>query len=295
MDRLVSVVVPVYNSEKFLARCVSSILKQSYSELELLLIDDGSTDLSGKICDEFAALDNRVRVFHKNNEGVSVARNVGIEMSRGAYISFVDSDDWIEIDFLKEMVSSAIEHNSNIVVGGYRTVWNYKTKCHRLKTANIITNLKYIIQGDFFVWQNLYKANFICKYKFCSNISYGEDYIFLVDVFTDTKAVSFVPCQLYNYSQENTESAMHKNLLLNFFQQKTASDIAKNILERKGICSENKEYLNYRYCFVARNLSINAIREFKNNSFSLKRILKYGIEAHRLIPNILFYLLSKFL
>lgn len=295
MGKMVSVVVPVYNSEKFLARCISSILKQSYSELELLLIDDGSTDSGGKICDEFAASDSRVYVIHKNNEGVSIARNVGIEMSRGEYISFVDSDDWIEVDFLKEMLSSAIEHDSDIVVGSYKTVWNYKTIYHKLKTTNINTNLKYIIQGDFFVWQNLYKADFICKYKFCKNISYGEDYIFLVDAFTDTKAVSFVTRQLYNYSQENTESAMHKNLLLNFIQQKTASDIVKNILHQKGIGSENEDYLNYRYCFVARNLSINAIREFKNKSFSLKCILKNGIETHRLMPNILFYLLSKFL
>jgi Glycosyltransferases involved in cell wall biogenesis len=93
---LISVIVPVYKAEEFLPKCINSILSQTYTNFELLLIDDGSPDNSGKICDEHASKDSRVRVFHKQNGGVSSARNLGLREARGEWISWVDADDWIE-------------------------------------------------------------------------------------------------------------------------------------------------------------------------------------------------------
>lgn len=93
---LISVIVPVYNVEKYIRRCVDSILSQTYKNLEILLVDDGSNDLSGEICDEYAGTDKRVRAFHKKNGGLASARNFGLENVMGEYVSFVDSDDWIE-------------------------------------------------------------------------------------------------------------------------------------------------------------------------------------------------------
>ena len=95
-NKLISVIVPVYNTEKYLAKCIGSILNQSYTNLELILVDDGSTDSSGNICDEFASRDSRIKVLHQNNAGHQVARNAGIEMATGVYISFIDSDDFID-------------------------------------------------------------------------------------------------------------------------------------------------------------------------------------------------------
>ena len=114
---MISIIVPVYNTEKYLRRCIDSVLAQTYQDFELLLIDDGSKDSSGAICDEYAAQDARVRVFHKENGGVSSARNVGLDNARGEWITFVDADDWIESDMLELLLRKGEETGADIVMG----------------------------------------------------------------------------------------------------------------------------------------------------------------------------------
>jgi len=109
MSPILSVIIPIFNSREFLPRCVDSILKQSFSDYELLLIDDGSTDGSGDICDEYSGKDNRVRVFHKENGGVSSARNFGMDYAKGEWLSFLDSDDWIDDDFFQVPFDSQVD------------------------------------------------------------------------------------------------------------------------------------------------------------------------------------------
>ena len=120
MDRkpLISVIVPVYNVEKYLARCVDSILAQTYSHLEIILVDDGSQDDSGKICDEYAAKDARIQVIHKENGGLSSARNAGIDAAKGEYLAFVDSDDWIEPDAYDRMMELIEKYSVKLVCAG---------------------------------------------------------------------------------------------------------------------------------------------------------------------------------
>ena len=101
----ISIIIPVYNVEKYISECIESILKQTYNNFELLLINDGSTDTSGNICDKYAELDKRIRVFHKKNEGVGIARNLGIEHARGEWICFIDSDDWISSDYFETIMN----------------------------------------------------------------------------------------------------------------------------------------------------------------------------------------------
>ena len=115
MDPLVSIIVPVYNAEKTLNKCVDSILNQTFQDWELLLIDDGSTDRSGELCDEYANKDSRVRVFHKINEGVSSARNVGLDNAKGQWITFVDADDWIDKNMYQELYNTAVSSRYRIV------------------------------------------------------------------------------------------------------------------------------------------------------------------------------------
>lgn len=114
-EPLISIIVPVYNIEKYLERCIESILKQNYLNLELILVDDGSTDNSGIICDRYMARDKRVRTFHKNNGGSSSARNMGLEMAKGEYVGFVDSDDYVEPDMYEKMVDAALKYNGRII------------------------------------------------------------------------------------------------------------------------------------------------------------------------------------
>ena len=118
---LISVIVPIYNVENYIRQCLDSILSQSYENFECLLINDGSTDASASICREYVAKDARFRYFEKENGGVSSARNLGIERSGGAYVTFIDSDDWVEFDYLEVLYSAIIQDSADISVSSYRT------------------------------------------------------------------------------------------------------------------------------------------------------------------------------
>ena len=121
-DSMVSVIVPVFNVEKYIEECIESICRQTYDKIEILLIDDGSKDRSGKLCDLLAERDNRIRVFHKKNEGLGLTRNYGIDYIAGEYVVFVDSDDYIERDSIKRMINEAIRQNADLVVEEYKKV-----------------------------------------------------------------------------------------------------------------------------------------------------------------------------
>ena len=121
---LISVIIPVYNSEKFLNRCVDSVLKQSYKELDIILIDDGSTDASGEICDKVACIDKRFEVIHIPNSGVSHARNVGIDASCGEYITFIDADDRIPNNYLENLYETIIESGVDLSICTITKIWH---------------------------------------------------------------------------------------------------------------------------------------------------------------------------
>ena len=125
MNPEISIIVPVYNVEKYLKRCIDSILNQSFTDFELILVDDGSTDNSGKIIDEYALKDKRIKVIHKENGGQGSARNRGLDIAKGNYIGFVDSDDWIHKDMYKCMYQIINEDNTDIVQIGHNTVEEY--------------------------------------------------------------------------------------------------------------------------------------------------------------------------
>jgi glycosyltransferase involved in cell wall biosynthesis len=136
MNPLISVVVPVYKVEQVLHYCIESILRQTYSNFELLLIDDGSPDKSGEICDEYAKKDKRVKVIHKKNEGVSIARNTGFDNAKGEYIVCVDSDDYVDERYLQDFIDVINEYpDAEMIWCGFTTVKDYE--------KNIIQNVRY--------------------------------------------------------------------------------------------------------------------------------------------------------
>ena len=127
MESLISVIVPVYNVENYLDKCIESIVNQTYKNLEIILVDDGSLDSSSKICDEWAVKDNRIKVIHKTNGGVSSARNEGLKNANGDFIAFVDSDDWLELNMYEKLISKQKETNTDIVFSGYNMIIDGKT------------------------------------------------------------------------------------------------------------------------------------------------------------------------
>lgn len=182
---LISVILPVYNVEKYLKRCLGSILSQTYKNLEILLIDDGSTDQSGQICDEFAKLDSRVRVWHKENGGVSTARNLGIEQAKGEYITFVDPDDYVDLDYVQYLYHLAFSKKCLIASCGYCIRFVEKNKCHCegnqnqkeeiLNTAQYMEKLLYGKDGaGVFIWGKIYHRSLLGDFRY-SNRRIAQD------------------------------------------------------------------------------------------------------------------------
>ena len=183
MEPLVSIIIPVYNSEKYLSECIKTVLAQTYTNIEVLLIDDGSTDNSFELCKEFERIDKRVRVIHQENAGVSSARNTGIENAQGRYITFVDSDDIISHMYIQTLVNDL--ENAILVMCAYEKITSYEytfantTGKSKVKSAK--TCAKRLLQGDFpvAVWGTLFLKEAVGDIRFMDGIRNNEDKEFL--------------------------------------------------------------------------------------------------------------------
>lgn len=222
---LISVIVPVYKAEAFLRKCTDSILSQTFSDLELLLIDDGSPDQSGQLCDDIAAEDSRVRVFHKPNGGVSSARNLGLEQAQGTYVAFVDSDDWLEPEALEKLLAALRKHDADTAGCGHRNVAEDGSSTLEApalpagvygpeKIASGIVNrllgerlAQPVLNG--FIWRFLYTRAIIAQHQIAFEGAYLEDELFLLEYFCHARRLAIVDEPLYNYYW-NAASATHK-------------------------------------------------------------------------------------
>lgn len=171
MRELVSVVVPIYNVEKYICDCIESIINQTYIDLEIILSNDGSLDKCGEICEEYAAKDSRIKVMHFENRGLSEARNRGIRIATGKYITFVDSDDILDHNFIQTLVEVIKEYSADIVVAGYRTF----TERIQIKDASTFNGKK----GDVEVLseKHLYDSQFLKQETTCLTVAWGKLYI----------------------------------------------------------------------------------------------------------------------
>lgn len=202
---MISIIVPIYKAEQYIHRCVDSILAQSYADFELLLINDGSPDGCGAICDAYAAKDSRVRVFHKENGGVSSARNLGLDNAQGEWITFVDSDDWLEPEFLERLMAAP---ESDLVVGGcYRTSGKNEplSDAHYPKDSVagfLEQNLDKLLLLT--PWGKLYRRSFFedNHIRFNKNIRFGEDTLVVFEYLCYCDSISTVAYCGYNYLDE---------------------------------------------------------------------------------------------
>ena len=205
----ISVIIPVYNTEKYLRRCIDSVLAQSYQDFELLLIDDGSKDSSGAICDEYAAKDARVRVFHKENGGVSSARNVGLDHARGEWITFVDSDDWVHPQYF-DFLLCAIE-NADISHCGMIRVKNddLEEDVQQISPIRIQdTDKMNFGEAADHCWGKLFRREIVEKLKFEESVSFGEDKLFTAIALQTGKKLAVIDNVLYYY-YNNPNSAVN--------------------------------------------------------------------------------------
>lgn len=209
MGPLISVIVPIYRSEEWLGRCISSIRSQSYPNLEIILVDDGSPDNSGKMCDEYASQDERIRAIHKSNKGVSSARNEGIKASRGEFIQFVDSDDWLEANACSCLLRGMSEAVDMVICGLNITRRGQLIRQPRLSTRICYPSMNF---EDFrFIYpilaspcNKLYKRDYIDKFN--DNMAMGEDFLFNLEYISKTQSVLTIQDCLYNVCLDNRNS-----------------------------------------------------------------------------------------
>ncbi|MBQ9764515.1 MAG: glycosyltransferase family 2 protein [Phascolarctobacterium sp.] len=210
---LVSVIVPVYKIEDYLRKCVDSILAQTYKNLEIILIDDGSPDNCGNICDEYALLDKRIKVIHKENGGLSDARNAGLDICTGEYIAFVDSDDWVDKDYIATFMEYA--QPDTIVCCGYKRIYFNKSIHHRMYEIQEFTSVETIkIQQEQEIavstgasninpitnaaWNKLYPKKLFDDIRFPVGKVYEDIYV-CFELFLKSQRVVVLPNTTYNY------------------------------------------------------------------------------------------------
>lgn len=251
----ISVIVPVYNVEKYLPKCVSSILKQTFSDFELILVDDGSPDGCGVLCDEYAKKDSRVRVIHKKNGGLSDARNVGIDAAKGDYLMFIDSDDWIDVDMLELLYTQAQKYDAQIVECSFRNVFENRmeeeTSCSGAVVLGTgIDGIEGILDWKHFkpvAWNKLYHRSVIGDVRYPVG-KLHEDEFTTYKYFYRAAKIAYVDVSKYNYVKSRAESitAVYKEKNL---------DVCFAMRERRAFIEEHQilsleKKANDIYCFV---------------------------------------------
>ena len=284
----VSIIVPVYNVENYLSKCLDSIISQTFSNWECILIDDGSLDNSGAICDKYLDKDDRFRVIHQKNSGVSVARNVGLDNAKGEWISFVDRDDWISKDMVSSLYEYAIKQDADVVVSGdIRTDGLRKQEeyCPKLGWMSMPRDYDVHWQGPcakLFKKTLLYKNNI----KFPLNISIAEDLFFTFCIFIKTKKI-FGVNKAYYYYYQNPNSVMHSLTTKKIFDEKKVLDEIEILLNEssadflwyawlktKKVLCKNKSVLRLSKpdCKLWNNIYPELSKEIIKKSQGLKKI-----------------------
>lgn len=220
---LVSVVIPVYKAEKYLNGCVDSVIDQTYKNIEIILVDDGSPDNCGKICDEYAKKDNRIVVVHKENGGLPSARNAGMDKAKGEYICFVDSDDTVEDEYVRLLLESLLENGTDMSVCGRNSIYSENSTVKNVPKKRVINReniseneISYLFDISFMIQmcEKMFKCSLTTELR-VKDIDYAEDAVFVYTYLSKCNSISFVPHALYNYQKMNSQltKKYHKGML----------------------------------------------------------------------------------
>ena len=220
MGEKISVIVPVYNVEAYLERCVESILQQTYAHFELILINDGSTDSSGQICDHLASQYENIKVYHIENAGVSNARNMGIQLATGSWVTFIDSDDFVTQDYLATLASAAEGLNVGFVIAPLHHIKNgivtdlpsHSEKTELWSTEETMKELLMTTRTSFFPVAKLFKRDLLADEKFNTNYHLAEDALFLTELLLKTRCSSvFIDKPVYYYDHREGSATTSVN------------------------------------------------------------------------------------
>ena len=284
MQPVISIIVPVYNVEEYLPECIDSLLNQDIKDIEIILVNDGSTDGSGSVCDEYSHKHSQICVIHQENAGVSAARNKGLDHARAPYISFVDSDDFIPSDHISILLNTIKESNSDIALGTIRYYYSKdKTSTSKLKfkektlligddvlASAFDINLEYAT-----VYCKVYRKEILKGIRF-SNIKYGEDGLFLWEALKKSNSIIIAPNAIYSYRVRET-SASRANFTK---EQLTYIDVNKSIFEEaKTLYPKLYNFALQRYV-IANIAMLNIISLSKGVAGEISKGITAELRAH---------------
>lgn len=282
MKALVSIIIPIYNVEVYLTKCINSILRQTYRNIEIILVDDGSRDKSPKICDRYQKKDDRVKVVHCKNGGVSAARNIGIDMAQGEYIMFVDSDDWLPKDAIENLVRGIEKNDADFCYGAIKEIHATKNRiAESIDTVFLRKNavnelISYLKKAEKAPWAKIYIAKLIKKNSlhFDESVKFGEDTIFLFQYLLLCEKFNSISSIVYFYNRIVPNSASRKQYketpeweyriavgYETFFNQIAYTDKAKNYVARRFLLSLDgrcREIVKYTQ---SKQVCVEAVRE----------------------------------
>lgn len=284
MSVLVSVVVPAYNVEKFLPKCIDSLLGQTHNNLDIIIVDDGSTDKTGEIADQYAEKYDNIRCIHKENGGLSDTRNAGLKHAKGEYVVFFDSDDWVENNVIEENLQCMIQNNVEVVVWGYYTdfsndngevvksvrVTSKDILCQKNQNPEVFLN-ENVLGLVGYAWNKMYSMKLLKKnrFVFTKGLSLVEDIVFNVPVLIAAEKVYFNGSAYTHYMQRGRVTLGNK-YYNNFLELKLlACDKRRELLTGFGLSkqkSENVLWTNYLYAFISTIRMINRQNNLKNNA-----------------------------
>lgn len=288
MDKLISVIVPVYKVEKYLSRCIDSIIAQTYNNLEIILIDDGSPDRSGRICDDYARKDHRIRVFHKPNGGVSSARNLGLKEAKGEYIGFVDSDDYIAPQMYEVLFNNLVNNNADLSVCGYKKeidkgifepYYNKRLNCVFLRNEmlkNLLSNKYYTCS----CWNVLFKKYLLSDLFFDEKRKHNEDLLFLYEVMKKCNNLFFTSDAYYYYCTNEGSASLSSfsdsTMDIVYISEYILGDIKANIPELYRF--EKKEYM--RNNIMCMQLAVPSGYDNKTNLKLIQRNIRKNLFSY---------------
>lgn len=224
-NELISVIVPIYNVEKYLEKCVNSILKQTYTNLEIILVDDGSPDRCPKICDNLAIADDRIKVIHQQNGGLSKARNVGIDVAKGAYLVFVDSDDTVEYELIEKLYKCLKKYDCKMAACGRKYVFeDGKVICKVPEGIDTVYEFEDAIKEmntfrlfDMSAWAKIYAKELFSTIRFPEG-KLSEDYFVMYKLIDLAHKIGYISEPLYNYLQRTSSISRNKKINHDFIE-----------------------------------------------------------------------------
>lgn len=301
---LLSIIIPVYNSENYLRSCINSVLDQTYKKLEVILIDDGSEDSSSALCDQMAELDCRIKTVHTKNMGCSSARNIGLELARGKYVAFVDSDDVVDKSMYEILINNLESTSSDVSACAYTNKKNTILTSSNIVSSTkkepliIITRKKEIFDNivgsnnsiEGFLWNKVWKKSLIGNERFNINLSFCEDCLFTWNVMKKANKVCYCNLPMYHYLMHE-ESSVHNlsvtQLLgaLDVFQYMLSD---KEVLTNRGIDNISTQLLFwdislFNSLIQEKKLDINNYREVRNVAVTYKQYLNKIHLPNRLV------------